>query len=92
MAQLRDGRQVDELEPRASSFTVSCMLTTRVCRIVAKSAKTVIRASQTDVQRQFFVFDLPGRPAKNNRVSFTITFRAAEVRSHHVPHPWAAVQ
>ncbi|KAF2823401.1 glycoside hydrolase [Ophiobolus disseminans] len=37
----------------------------------------VTKASGTNVQRQYYTVDLPGRPENNNLVSYTITFRAA---------------
>lgn len=45
----------------------------------ANEVKTVVKAAQTDVQRQYFTIDLPGRPKHNASLSYTITFRAAEV-------------
>lgn len=49
---------------------------------------TVVNASQTDVRRQFFTIDLPGRPKHGGSLSYTITFRASEAE----PWKWANEQ
>jgi hypothetical protein len=49
---------------------------------------TVVKASQTEVRRQFFTIDLPGRPKHGGSLSYTITFRASEDE----PWKWANEQ
>ncbi|KAH3950293.1 hypothetical protein HBI81_245810 [Parastagonospora nodorum] len=46
---------------------------------------TVVRAKDTNVRRQYFNVDLPGRPAKHGLFSYTITFRVAKEE----PWKWA---
>lgn len=49
---------------------------------------TVVKASQTNVRRQFFTIELPGRPKHGGSLSYTITFRASEDE----PWKWANEQ
>lgn len=51
-------------------------------------ALTVVKASQTNVRRQFFTIDLPGSPKHGGSLSYTITFRAGE----NEPWKWANEQ
>ncbi|KAH8710191.1 raffinose synthase protein-like protein Sip1 [Phaeosphaeriaceae sp. PMI808] len=46
---------------------------------------TVVKAGQTNVQRQYYTLELPGRPTHDNHVSYTITFRSGEDK----PWKWA---
>jgi hypothetical protein len=41
-----------------------------------------VKANDTNVRRQYFTVDLPGRPANNGLFSYTITFRLAKVILH----------
>ncbi|KAF1841878.1 glycoside hydrolase family 36 protein [Cucurbitaria berberidis CBS 394.84] len=52
---------------------------------IPEPSVTVVKASQTDVQRQYFTINLPGRPEHDASLSYTITFRAADDE----PWKWA---
>lgn len=45
----------------------------------------MVRANATNVRRQYYTVDLPGRPSSGSLLSYTVTFRAAE----NEPWKWA---
>lgn len=45
----------------------------------------MVRANATNVRRQYYTIDLPGRPSSSSLLSYTVTFRAAE----NEPWKWA---
>lgn len=49
---------------------------------------TVVKASHTNVRRQFFTLELPGRPKHGGALSYTITFRSGKSE----PWKWANEQ